>query len=496
MEGGLLANKLQFKHKENTLCLNCNVYNHFAEHSPFPIILLDKSLALLFANKVAQRQILKNISNWPAVISNIIAQKNRISNKYIEFSYTIKKECYTFYLKPVRNGQQYYLYAHRVTREFELNQKLQKTTSVVAEVLNNIPADVAMFNNKHEYQYINKVAIKNDELRQWLIGKTDFDYCRLKGIDTSMAEERAEMFRKAITTRKDVDYVDVVKTSDGNTKYILRRFHPVVGGQTEHRVIGYAVDITSQIEGQQKLQRTYDMLFDNQVLIKQMLGHYVHHVKHPMANIEGLLEHLVEGSNNYDSETATLVKYLASTFDTLKKSFSGLTERLDNAFYTFESELAPIGIRAEFNHHAQIASQQFHKRFKLRFSLPAGSDVLYYYAFMAERVLKQLFAYIVEISNKDCLNISIASDKTQYYHTIEVKLNNVHLSNATLTQLYESVNMYNSVKFESKQNPIADVACILNCSNGQFNHYYNNNNLCFKLGFPTQQTHAHTLTQL
>jgi len=38
-------------------------------------------------------------------------------------------------------------------------------------ILNNIPSDIAVFDNTHRYLFVNPNGIKNDEIRKWIIGK-------------------------------------------------------------------------------------------------------------------------------------------------------------------------------------------------------------------------------------------------------------------------------------------------------------------------------------
>ena len=65
-------------------------------------------------------------------------------------------------------------------------------------ILNNIPADIAVFSKEHKYVYINPQGIKNTELRKFMIGKDDFDYCRFKGIPDDMAHKRRGVFNSIL----------------------------------------------------------------------------------------------------------------------------------------------------------------------------------------------------------------------------------------------------------------------------------------------------------
>ncbi|MBS1771334.1 MAG: PAS domain-containing protein [Bacteroidetes bacterium] len=117
-------------------------------------------------------------------------------------------------------------------------------------ILNEIPADIAIFSPDHRYLYLNKTAIKNDEVRDWLIGKTDYDYFEYRKKDPALADLRRAYFNRAKKTRSSVMWVDENSTADGKKDYVLRVFYPYINTSDEIEfVIGYGVNIT-----QQKLQ--------------------------------------------------------------------------------------------------------------------------------------------------------------------------------------------------------------------------------------------------
>jgi len=45
---------------------------------------------------------------------------------------------------------------------------LEKEKEFSAEILDSLPADIAIFDKDHRYVYLNKTAIKNKELREWI----------------------------------------------------------------------------------------------------------------------------------------------------------------------------------------------------------------------------------------------------------------------------------------------------------------------------------------
>jgi PAS domain S-box-containing protein len=122
-------------------------------------------------------------------------------------------------------------------------------------VLHSIPADIAVFDKDQRYAFVNKNGISDSSLRDWIIGKTDFDYCKMRGLDAKLAEERSAIFSKAIKAKKPVDLI-TEHNKNGETKYVLRRYQPYFKGEELLHVIGYGVDLTNQILYERKLKES------------------------------------------------------------------------------------------------------------------------------------------------------------------------------------------------------------------------------------------------
>ncbi|MDA1172834.1 MAG: PAS domain S-box protein [Proteobacteria bacterium] len=134
-------------------------------------------------------------------------------------------------------------------------------------ILDNIPADIAVFDKDHNYLYINPNGIRDVKTREWLIGKSDFDYCNYKGIDKTLAQNRREIFAKSIQTKQQIEWLDEYERG-GKNVYVLRRFYPVFAGKTFLYMIGYGVDI-SELKKTQKKVASNEMR--NQLILNSAL---------------------------------------------------------------------------------------------------------------------------------------------------------------------------------------------------------------------------------
>jgi len=150
---------------------------------------------------------------------------------------------------PTKNGSFDNVWVYQdVTTDIEKSLEIERQKQFYLNILNEIPADIAIFNDKHQYLYLNRVAVAYEETRNWLIGKDDFDYCKYKNIDTKLAVLRRSWFNEAVNNHKPFQKVDEIKKPDGSIKYVLRIFHPIYNKQNELTyVVGYGIDITDQL---------------------------------------------------------------------------------------------------------------------------------------------------------------------------------------------------------------------------------------------------------
>lgn len=154
----------------------------------------------------------------------------------------------------------------QIEAEENRTREIQQQRAFYEEILNNIPADIAVFSPRHEYLFVNPMGIKNDELRKWIIGKRDEDYCDLRNKPYSIFQERRAIFNQALESRKMTEWEEQLQAPDGESDYHLRRFYPVLDKDQQVKlVIGYGLNITQRKRYEQQIRITekrYNSLFN------------------------------------------------------------------------------------------------------------------------------------------------------------------------------------------------------------------------------------------
>lgn len=143
-----------------------------------------------------------------------------------------------------------------VTQLKDKEEELLAQKEFFHKVLNEIPADIAIFSPGHRYIYINKTAVKNDGIRNWMIGKDDYEYVEMRGLPVEIAHGRRARFNEAKEKREAVTWVDKHTTPDGTVNHVLRIFYPYINTSGEMEfVIGYGVNINHQVQNEQLIQQ-------------------------------------------------------------------------------------------------------------------------------------------------------------------------------------------------------------------------------------------------
>lgn len=158
------------------------------------------------------------------------------------------------------------LHVRDVSERKEAEHQIRHLKAFYEQVLNDLPADVAVMDPDGRIVFLNRTSVRDPELRAWLIGKTGLDYCQRRGLDPSLAERRHACIAEAVATRQVVRFEETLRNADGETRHILRMASPMIGPSgTVEQVIGYGLDITD-------LKRTEEALLQNEALLRTVIS--------------------------------------------------------------------------------------------------------------------------------------------------------------------------------------------------------------------------------
>src|SRR5215469_3525973 len=123
------------------------------------------------------------------------------------------------------------------------------------EILDKVPAEIIVADAEYRFLYVNPSAMPEVHMREWMIGKTNEEFCQYAGRPAAMARARRMVFEKARRTRRVVEWAESVQDQDGMVQHFMHRVCPIFddGGQFRWVII-YVVRITETREFEEKVK--------------------------------------------------------------------------------------------------------------------------------------------------------------------------------------------------------------------------------------------------
>ncbi|MFD2515616.1 PAS domain S-box protein [Pontibacter locisalis] len=144
--------------------------------------------------------------------------------------------------------------AEDVTTLRQQSQELLKQKEFYESVLNHISSDIAVYNNKLEYLFVNPFAIKDPKLRQWIVGKTNEDYSLHRGIPLERMQHRAQHLNRVLQEKCQVEFEESLQMKDGTVTHHIRRLNPVLDDNNEVQLlVGHGLNITELRQAQEEI---------------------------------------------------------------------------------------------------------------------------------------------------------------------------------------------------------------------------------------------------
>lgn len=171
-----------------------------------------------------------------------------------------------------KDGEIIYIGSCRDVSEHVLSQqKITQQKDFYEKIIDNIPTDVAVFDSNHNYLYLNPYAIKNDELRKFIVGKNDFEYAEHTGRSTISAQKRRVKFLDAAISKKIIVWEEKQKGLDGESFYHSRKFNPLFNEDGSLDImVGFGADITEMRMAQEEILKSKLLL--NSILENVAVG--------------------------------------------------------------------------------------------------------------------------------------------------------------------------------------------------------------------------------
>ena len=162
-------------------------------------------------------------------------------------------------------GQMAHSFNHMVDRLQGAHEELAVAKRQLEQVLDNIPADVVMYDPEGHYLYANPAAIMDPEERKWVLAKTPLEFAERSGIGAEVGREALEAVRQCVEERRLITTEQALRFGERAERHFVRFFSPIISNNDEvTRVIAYGLDITDRREAEAELRDTQERLLQAQ----------------------------------------------------------------------------------------------------------------------------------------------------------------------------------------------------------------------------------------
>ncbi len=253
----------------------------------------------------------EDISSVQTFFKSLLVNEQKINQ--ITYRIQHKKGHYIWHSSNVklieRDGQKIFIGNCRDVTDFLITQeKISKQKEFYEKILNRLPIDLAVWDREHRYMFLNEAAIRNKELRAFIIGKDDFEYAQYTGRNEDYAKNRREKFLQALNTSEIVEWQEIIPSLSGDFYHHTRKFVPILDEKGNFEMMaGYGIDVTESKKINEEILKSRQLI--NNIIQNAAVGIIVQGPKSEFLEYNkaacgmlGLTEDQMLGKTSFDSD--------------------------------------------------------------------------------------------------------------------------------------------------------------------------------------------------
>ncbi|MEL6922874.1 MAG: ATP-binding protein, partial [Bacteroidota bacterium] len=325
----------------------------------------------------------------------------------------------------------------------QINQ-LKKQIDFYETILNEMPTQFAVLSPKWRYMFINKPSIRDDEFRNWMIGKSDYDFCEYRNKNTELARVRQENYQAVADSREVKEWVEEIKTKDGETNYILRKLYPYFVENKLYLSFGFGIDVTKIIKAEKERKIMMESMAQKNEELRQFAYIVTHDLKEPLRGISSFSNLLAKRySEKLEGEAFEFLNYITSSVARMNSLLTDLTSFVTigrDQTETKQINLEDTVLLAQANLKMLIEESEAEI---ITRNLPVFPGYKVYMNQLIQNLINNALKFRRE---KPVIEISSIEEKDHY--VVEVKDNGIGIKEEYKSKIFQLFSRLNKVDYE------------------------------------------------
>jgi signal transduction histidine kinase len=167
--------------------------------------------------------------------------------------------------------------------------RLLEENRLLRAVFDQLPSELVVVDPDLRYLFVNKAAVKDDEIREWMIGKTDTEFWERKNRNSELSVKRREGCLEVIRTNSDLQFEESFHIGTPQEKHYVRLHRPSLAGEKSPYIIIYGQEITELKKSEEQLKAQNIELEKVNHELDQFVYSASHNLRAPLLSVKGLL---------------------------------------------------------------------------------------------------------------------------------------------------------------------------------------------------------------
>ena len=227
-----------------------------------------------------------------------------------------------------------------VTREEY--ERVLKENELLRAILNQLPSELVVVGTDMRYLFVNKAAVKDDEIREWMIGRTDMEFWQRRNRNSELSVKRHQGCLEVMRTNQDLQFEESFHVGTPNEKHYVRLHRPNLLENSPNYVIVYGQDVTELKKSEESLKAKNTELEKVNHELDQFVYSASLNLRAPLLSVKGLLQ-LIEEE---ELEEAGRKKFIAEIYKSIQRLDSTIRDIIEYS-KNARLEIVPVKIDLE-----------------------------------------------------------------------------------------------------------------------------------------------------